>query len=587
MKIILPIKVLVFVSIGLFIGVIIFPNMGGTINDENSRNYFCTNLYLQKDGWNTTFGGSNIDVGHSVQQTTDEGYIITGYTRSYGVGGRNIWLIKTDNAGNEEWNNTFGGNNDDEGESVIQTSDGGYIITGYTNSFGAGLDDVWLVKTDNAGNEEWNNTFGGSNDDRGTSVLQTSDCGYIIAGHTLSFGTGGVDVWLIKTDESGNEEWNKTLGGYSSDGAWSINLTSDGGYIITGWTYSYGVGYLGNVWLIKTDDFGNEEWNKAFGGTDVDRGYSVQQTTDEGYIIAGYTSSFGAGLDDVLLIKTDASGNEQWNNTFGGANRDYGYSVYQTSDGGYIITGYTMSFGAGGDDIWLIKTDGMGNELFNNTYGGTYSDVGYSVIQTSDGGYIITGHTLSYGAGVHDVWLIKTAINETSFSLSVLDGWNFISLPFNKSVEKVDIFVFYNLTKYYWDDAVINGYINDYIFGWNRNSQSYNFAYILEPGYGFWIYAYEPCELWIENITVTPDNYITDLDANWNIVGLSYDQPVVKTNIMVNDILWDDAVATDIISDYVFGWERVNQSYIFADTFLPGYAYWLYSYQPCKLKRAI
>jgi len=230
MKIVLPIKVLVFVLIGLFIGASVFPSMSGTINDENSRRYCCTNIDTQKGGWNTTFGGSNIDVGYSVQQTTDGGYIITGYTRSYGVGGRNIWLIKTDNAGNEEWNNTFGGNNDDCGTSVLQASDGGYIIAGYTSSIG----------------------------------------------------TGSVDVWLIKTDESGNEEWNKPFGGYSSDGAWSVQQTSDGGYIITGWTYSYGVGYLGNVWLIKTDDSGNEEWNKAFGGTDVDRGYSVQQTTDDG-----------------------------------------------------------------------------------------------------------------------------------------------------------------------------------------------------------------------------------------------------------------------------------------------------------------
>jgi PKD repeat protein len=401
-----------------------YENIYSTNIADTLKLSFITNKFETYVGqeWAKTFGGTNIDVGYDVQQTNEGGYIISGYTRSYGASGHNIWLIKTDSSGNELWNKTFGGSSDDEGESVQQTADGGYIITGWTKSYGAGLKDVWLIKTDSSGNEQWNKLFGGSSDDGGTSVRQTSDGGYIISGYTSSYGAGSVDAWLIKTDSSGNQQWSTPLGGMSSDGAWCVQITTDGGFVLTGWTYSYGPGAVGNVWLVKTDGQGNQVWSKAFGGADVDRGYYVQQTTDGGYIITGYTASSGAGLDDILLIKTDSSGTEQWTKTFGGTGRDYGNQVEQTFSGGYIIAGYTLSYGAGSEDVWLVKTDSSGNKVWDDTFGGTYSDVGYSVQQTTDGGYIVTGHTLSYGAGVHDVWLIKTESDETPLPLEVDAG---------------------------------------------------------------------------------------------------------------------------------------------------------------------
>jgi hypothetical protein len=371
--------------------------------------------------WTKTFGGTNIDIGHCVEQTLDGGYIITGYTRSYGtMSGRNILLIKTDENGVAEWINGYGGNDDDEGYSVKQTPDGGYIIAGHTKSFGAGLKDVYLIKTDSLGTQQWSKTFGGAQDDEGYSVQLTSDGGYIIGGVTSSSGAGSRDMVLIKTDSDGNLIWQKTHGGMSSDGAWFVQNTSDGGYVLAGWTFSYGPGFIGNAWLVKTDSSGNQQWQQYFGGDDADRAYSVQQTTDGGYILTGYTDSFGAGLYDMLLIKTDSLGNSEWLKTFGGSGRDYGQSVQQTVDGGYIVVGYTLSYGAGGDDLWLVKADMNGNLEWNITYGGSSSDVGYCITETSDGGYIITGHTLSYGAGVHDVWLIKTAPLITSFNESNL-----------------------------------------------------------------------------------------------------------------------------------------------------------------------
>ena len=347
--------------------------------------------------WSKTFGKTNIaEEGYSVQQTNDGGYIIAGYSGALTECGTQVYLIKTDAYGKELWSKTFVKG---PAKSVQQTTDGGYIITGYTTICGT-VGDAFLIKTDAIGNVLWTKTFGGGNgSDWGNSVQQTTDGGYIIVGSTGSFGTGWYNIYLIKTDKNGNEQWNKIFGGSEDDTGNSVQQTTDGGYIIVGKTESFGAGY-GDVYLIKTDKNGNEQWSKTFGGSDFDWGQSVQQTVDGGYIITGKTFSFGGGQGDVYMIKTDKNGNELWNETFGGSAESRGNSVQQTTDGGYIITGWTRSLSTSGD-VYLIKTDKNGNELWNETFGGSGYDIGSSVQQTIDGGYIIAG-TYDYD----DVYLI-------------------------------------------------------------------------------------------------------------------------------------------------------------------------------------
>ena len=320
-----------------------------------------------------TFGGSSFERGESVQQTSDWGYIVAGSTTSFGPGGYNFYLIKIDSSGTEQWSNTFGRGFSDRGAEVQQTSDGGYVVVGITCSGGpTNTCDAWLVKTNSSGEtcdygatgncfestEKFAKTFGGPFWDEAHDVQQTNGGGYIITGRTNPLDDGNGDLWLIKIDSSGNEIWSRTFSPTDHQIGHSVDRTSDGGYIITG---QISAPFQADVWLLKTDSSGIEQWSNTFGGgPDNDNAYSVQQTSD-GYIITGYTVTFGAEHMDVWLIKTDSSGNEQWNKTFGGADPDVGWSVNQTTDGGYVITGNTWSFGAGNDGAWLIKTDLSGD----------------------------------------------------------------------------------------------------------------------------------------------------------------------------------------------------------------------------------
>ncbi len=353
--------------------------------------------------WTRTYGGNAADYAEEVQQTTDRGYIIVGYTISYGAGSYDVYLIKTNSTGDTLWTRTYGGRGNDKGYSVQKTTDGGYILAGYTYSYGAGGCDIYLIKTNSTGGSIWTCTYGGSGNDYAESVKQTSDGGYIVAGYTNSYGAGSYDFYLIKTDSFGDTLWTRTYGGSGMEYSHSVQQTTDGGYIVAGWTNSYGAGQP-DVYLIKTNSIGDTLWTRIWGGNMPDYGHSVQQTTDGGYIVAGLTRSFGADRRNYYLIKTDSIGGALWTRTYGGDYQDYGYSAQQTTDGGYIFAGYTDSYGAGYFDVYLVKTNSGGDTLWTCAYGGISNDYAYCVQQTSDEGYIIAGYT---DAGNTDVWLIR------------------------------------------------------------------------------------------------------------------------------------------------------------------------------------
>jgi len=365
--------------------------------------------------WARTYGGAKDDMYHDtvVIKTNDGGYALAGYTENFGAVQKDFWLVKTDADGNPEWNKTYDRQGGVERPlSVIQTSDGGYAITGVarTSEIAVNSNDFWLVKTDADGNPEWNKTYdGGARDDGACTVIETNDGGYALVGSTNSFG-GDFDAWLIKTYSDGTMEWNYSYGGSGHDYGYSMVYTSDGEYIIAGQTPGQtGPSSPSDFWLFKVNSTGQLQWERTYGGPYGDSALSVIQTSDGGYAMTGYAYPLGAGNMDFWLVKTNSTGHEQWNQTYGGPNDEHACSVIQTVDGGYAIVGCTESFGAVNGDFWLVKTNSTGHEQWNWRYGGDGEDWGQSVIQTSDGGYVLAGYTNSCGAGGWDGWLIKLA----------------------------------------------------------------------------------------------------------------------------------------------------------------------------------
>jgi len=353
-----------------------------------------------EESWEQVYGGPHRDVGRCVRQTGDNGFILIGYSDSDATE-TDIWLLKTDGQGNEEWSRSFSGPEYDYATHVEPTADGGYIMTGFWGSGSGGFGgDLWLMKTDALGQEEWSRFYDFRDRDTGMAVQQTADGGFIVTGSITTDGVEWNDILLLKTDAAGNEEWHREFGGDWLDYGNAVQQCMDGGYVIAGMKDNE------DLWLIRTDATGTEIWNQVFGGNGEEKAAEVRQLPDGGFIVIGTTDSHGAGWDDAWLIRTDTGGNELWSRTYGGEGSETGEAIDLTVDGGFIITGRTSTGTGGLGDLWLVKTDGNGVQQWQKSIGGPGSQLGYSVRQTNDGGFVATGTTKPSVSATTDLYLV-------------------------------------------------------------------------------------------------------------------------------------------------------------------------------------
>lgn len=404
--------------------------------------------------WQKCLGGTDNDFATSVQQTTDGGYIAAGYTMSNNGnvmgnhGDDDFWVVKLDSSGNLLWQKCLGGTAAEQANAVQQTSDGGYIVAGYTMSNNGdvagnhGNEDCWVVKLNGIGTIQWQKCLGGTERDYANAIQQTSDGGYIMAGYTysnngdVSGNHGNDDYWVVKLDGSGNLQWQKCFGGTESEYANSVQQTMSGGYIVAGYTYSNNGDVSGNhgsydSWVIELSSSGNLLWQKCLGGTRMEYTYSVRQITGGNILVAGSTgsndgdvsgnhntNSFGFEWDQWIVL-LNSSGNLQWQKCLGGTDQDIAFSVQQTIDGGFVVGGNAWSMNGnvigshGNSDFWVVKLDINGNMQWQKCLGGSNFEMSRSIQQTSDGGYIIAGFTLSNNGDVsgnhgnYDAWIVK------------------------------------------------------------------------------------------------------------------------------------------------------------------------------------
>lgn len=304
------------------------------------------------------------------------------------------------------FNKTYGGENSDEAYSIRSKKLGGYIVAGVTTSKKTEDSDFWVLRLNTTGGIIWKKTYGDLNEEKAACINTTTDGGFIVTGTYLPEEDRGSDIWIIKLNEKGDIRWQKKYGQEGAEIPYFIEQTKDNGYIIAGSTTSEGEGGT-DLLILKLDRKGNITWKKVLGGGGFDEAHCVHQTTDKGYIVAGSTGSKGAGGVDAWIIKLSSKGKIIWEKTFGGVHTDDVFDIKQTKDGGYIITGYSDSYSTAWRDIWVIKIDKKGIKMWDKVFGGIGIDEGHSIVQTKTGEYVIAGSTTTKGTGFADFWILK------------------------------------------------------------------------------------------------------------------------------------------------------------------------------------
>jgi hypothetical protein len=363
--------------------------------------------------WSGAYGGYYSEKGSACISTVNGGFMALGSTFSYGVGDWDIYALRLDSLGDTLWSKTYGGPATDYGHDILATDDGGFLIVGSSRSYGSGGKDLYLIKTSFMGDTLWTRAYGGVADDEGCSVQPVSGGGYIICGTTNSFGAGFSDFYLVRIDAAGDTLWTRAYGGAGGESGFAARATGDGGFIAIGNTGTFGEGYS-SIYVVRVDAAGDTLWTGAYGGTRADFGHSIEITLDGGFLLVGATGSYGAGYYDAYLIKTDAAGVVQWEETYGGTKEDRAYSARQTADGGFILAGSTESFGSGKKDVYLVKTDPFGIELWSAAYGGTLADESRMVLTQSNGDFVVVGESYSYALGGSDLYVLKVAGNQST-----------------------------------------------------------------------------------------------------------------------------------------------------------------------------
>ena len=409
--------------IGIFICLLlvgtVFPISGQVIENSIIRDNDGNNPLINGDKWIKKFGGDGWDLGFYAQETSDGGFIVGGETSSFGNENGKIWLIKTDSIGNLIWEGFYGGIFGNFCSDVQETSDGGYIITGYNMTYNDKFTQYALIKVDSNGDIIWEKYFGDIHQDCGVKVRELEDGGFI----SLGFADVINDnipregyIWLIKTDSNGDILWDNKFGEDGYNIGLSLDLTDDNGFIIAGLCVNSNNKDYFDLWIIKTDGNGDIIWEKKYQNEiyyDLPLyKFDIQTTSDDCFIIVG-NINYDSVNCDIWLLKIDGNGNILWEKVFSDyAPRQEAYAVRETNDGGFIIAGITSMAGFE-HDVLIIKTDNQGEEIWSNNKRLKGFQYIYSVEQTTDGGYIFTGH-FSKPWPLSDIdylWLIKTDSN--------------------------------------------------------------------------------------------------------------------------------------------------------------------------------